>query len=166
MFTRLLISLLWGFPRKRLNCFSQVFFPTCSLKDSLRGFFAISSLGRGLWPSILDSVSNPSSGAYTPFKPGLIPGFTGGEHGYYREIAENSSKTDNPSTHRQFQSGWGQAEAYFARPNSRSEDVTAVAFTKFLGRQFIDLGLAASTIIIHCYACVKPAWVNLILLFR
>ena len=54
----------------------------------------------------------------------------------------------------------------FARPNSRSEVVTAVAFTKFLGRQFIDLGLAASTIIIHCYACVKPAWVNLILLFR
>ena len=73
----------------------------------------------------------------------------GGEHGYYREITENSSKTNNTSTLKQFQSGWGQAEAYFARPNSRSEVVTAVAFTNFLGRQFIDLGLAASTIFIH-----------------
>ena len=86
--------------------------------------------------------------------------------GYHRDIAEFSTKKDKPSTHRQFQSGWKQAEAYFARHNCRFEDVTAVAFTKFLGRQFIDLGLAASTIIIHCYACVKPAWINLILLFR
>ena len=48
--------------------------------------------------------------------------------------------------------------AYFARHNYRFEDVTAVAFANFLGRQFIDLGLAASTVINHFYACVKPAW--------
>ena len=63
-----------------------------------------------------------------------------------------------PSTRRQFQSGWKQAEEYFARHHFRFEDVTAVAFANFLGRQFIDLGLATSTVINHFYACVKPAW--------
>ena len=78
--------------------------------------------------------------------------------GYHRDIAELSTKKDKPSTRRQFESGWKQAEAFFARHNYRFEDVTAVAFANFLGRQFIDLGLAASTVINHFYACVKPAW--------
>ena len=69
-----------------------------------------------------------------------------------------STKKDKPSSLRQFESGWRQAEAYFRVNNYKLEDITAVAFANFLGRQFLDLGLAASTVINHFYACVKPAW--------
>ena len=65
--------------------------------------------------------------------------------GIDRDIAELSIKRDKPSTLRQFESGWRQAEAFFKRHNYRFEEITAVAFANFLGRQFIDLGLATSS---------------------
>ena len=43
------------------------------------------------------------------------------------------------------------------RHNFRLEDINAVAFANFLGRQYLDLGLATSTVRNHFYACVKPA---------
>ena len=58
----------------------------------------------------------------------------------------------------QFEGGWKQAEAFFKRHNYKFEEITAVAFANFLGRQFIDLGLATSTVINHFYACAKPAF--------
>ena len=78
--------------------------------------------------------------------------------GLHRDVAELSTKRDKPSTLRQFESGWKQAEAYFKRHNYKFEDITAVAFANFLGRQFLDEGLATSTVINHFYACAKPAW--------
>ena len=78
--------------------------------------------------------------------------------GIDRDIAELSIKRDKPSTLRQFESGWREAEAYFRCHNYKFEEITAVAFANFLGRQFIDLGLATSTVINHFYACAKPAF--------
>ena len=78
--------------------------------------------------------------------------------GYHRDIAELYTMKDKPSTIKQFQSGWRQAEEYFRVNNYKIEDITAVAFANFLGRQFLDLGLATSTVFNHFYACVEPAW--------
>ena len=64
--------------------------------------------------------------------------------GYHRDIAVLYTKKDKPSTLRQFESGWRQAEEYFRVNNYKIEDITAVAFANFLSRQFIDLGLATS----------------------
>ena len=101
----------------------------------------------------------PSNEAVFPFdsrKNTWVKGLV--EMGLDRDIAELSTKRDKPSTIRQFESGWRQAEAYFKRHNYKFEEITAVAFANFLGRQFIDLGHATSTVIIHFYACAKPAW--------
>ena len=77
--------------------------------------------------------------------------------GFHRDIAELFTKRDKPSTVRQFQSGWKQAEEYFKANNYRFEDINGVAFANFLGKKFLDLGLATSTVLNHFYACAKPA---------
>ena len=86
--------------------------------------------------------------------------------GYHRDIAELAIKRDKPSTRRQFESGWKQAEAFFKKHNYRFEDITAVAIANFLGRQFLDKGLATSTVINHFYACAKPAWFKFNIQFK
>ena len=77
--------------------------------------------------------------------------------GFDRDVAFLATKSNKPSTHRQFQSGWKQAESYFAKNHLRLEDVSGSSFANFLGRQFLDEGLAASTVMNHFYACIKPA---------
>ena len=168
MFIRL-ISLLWGFPPQKVELLFSSFFPHLLLEGiSPPRVLRFTQASGGVSDHhFSNQFPDPPPEPMPPFKSRVDTWIYGlVSMGYHSDIAEFSTKKDKPSTHRQFQSGWKQAEAYIARHSCRFEDVTAVAFTKFLGRQFIDLGLAASTIIIHCYACVKPAWVNLILLFR
>ena len=77
--------------------------------------------------------------------------------GLDRDVALLATKSNKPSPQRQFQSGWKQVERYFARNHLKLEDVSVASFANFLGRQFLDEGLATSTVLNHYYACIKPA---------
>ena len=73
-----------------------------------------------------------------------------------RDVALLATQSNKPSTLRQFQSGWKQLERYFSRIHLRREDVSVASVANFLGRQFLDEGLATSTVLNHYYACIKP----------
>ena len=76
--------------------------------------------------------------------------------GLDRDVANLVTQSNKPGTMRQFQSGWNQFGGYCGRNHLRHEDVTPFTVVNFLGRQFIDDGLATNTVINHCYAIKKP----------
>ena len=49
-----------------------------------------------------------------------------------------------------------QLESYLARNHLRREDVSVATVANFLGRQFLDNGLATSTVLNYFYAVIKP----------
>ena len=150
-----------GFSPLKVNRSSQASFPNNSFEGFSPPRAHRSTRASGGVPDLHFSSQfpDPPNEPLFPFKSRVTTWIDGlVKMGYHRDIAELSTKKDKPSTRRQFESGWKQAEAFFKRHNYKFEDVTAVAFANFLGRQFIDLGLAASTVINHFYACVKPAW--------
>ena len=77
--------------------------------------------------------------------------------GYDEDVAILASKSLKPGTCRQFQSGWGKFGRHFTADKLRHEDVPTSSFGNFLGREFLDENLAASTVLNHFYACKKPA---------
>ena len=174
-------------PRK-VNCGTQVGFPVdssvglfpqkahCSTQVS-SGFLNQFSAGQSPVQSFLDGLpiynggvtpvrlASPLNSPVPPRAPldpfssridTMLDGLV--RMGFHTDIAELYTRMDKPSTIRQYQSGWRKAEKFFRDNNYRLEDINAVAFANFLGRQFLDLGLATSTVINYFYACVEPAW--------
>ena len=76
--------------------------------------------------------------------------------GLDRDVANLVTQSNKPGTMRQFQSGCNQFWGYCGRNHLRHEDVTPFTVVNFLGRQFIDDGLATNTVINLCYAIKKP----------
>ena len=68
-----------------------------------------------------------------------------------------ASKSLKPGSCRPLRSGWGKFGRHFTADKLRHEDVTTSSFGNFLGREFLDENLAASTVVNHFYACKKPA---------
>ena len=56
--------------------------------------------------------------------------------GLDRDVALLATKSNKPSTQRQFQSGWKQVERYFARNHLKLEDVSVASFANFLAGNF------------------------------
>ena len=76
--------------------------------------------------------------------------------GLDRDVANLVTQSNKPGTMRQFQSGWNQFGGYCGRNHLRHEDVSPSTVVNFLGRQFIDDGLATNTILNHLHAIKKP----------
>ena len=76
--------------------------------------------------------------------------------GLDRDVADLITQSNKPSTRRQFESGWSQFGGYCEKNHLRPEDVSPSTVVNFLGRQFLDDGLATNTVLNHLYAIKKP----------
>ena len=69
--------------------------------------------------------------------------------GIHKDVALLATQSNKPSTLRQFQSGWKQLEGYLAENRLGREDVLETTVANFLGKQFLDKGIATSTVVNH-----------------